>query len=73
MKKTKKKTQKCDWFKNGKDSSSKGTGVYCLGVVGAAIYYIQAATGFWIGAWGIVKAFLWPAFGIYELFKFLGM
>jgi hypothetical protein len=73
MKRIKAKSQKCDWFryKNGKDSS--GSGIYCLGIIGAAVYYIQTATGFWMGAWGIVKAFLWPAFLIHDLMKFLGM
>lgn len=43
--------------------------VYGLGVIGAAIYYIQAADGFWMGVLGIIKAFLWPAFFVYEMLK----
>lgn len=47
----------------------KGTGgaVYFLGFVGAVIYYIQAATGFWDGVLGILKAIVWPAFVVYHL------
>lgn len=45
--------------------------VYGLGILGAAIYYIQAATGFWAGALGVLKAFAWPAFLVYELLAFL--
>ena len=44
-----------------------GGAVYFLGFVGAAIYYIQAATGFWTGVVGLLKAFVWPAFLVYEL------
>jgi hypothetical protein len=49
-----------------------GGAVYCLGFIGAVIYYIQAADGFWLGVLGILKAIVWPAFLIYELLKSLG-
>jgi len=42
-------------------------GVYFLGFIGAAVYYIQAATGFWNGVLGVLKAIVWPAFLIYKL------
>jgi len=72
MKKTTKSKNRL--FSKGKDSSCKDAGViYGLGVVGAAIYFIQTATSFWGGVWGLVKAFLWPAFLVYDLMKFLGM
>ena len=45
-------------------------GVYFIGFVGAAIYYIQQSTGFWSGFLGIIKALFWPAFLV---FKLLGM
>ena len=44
-----------------------GGGVYGLGFLGAAIYYIQQATGFWNGVLGILKAAVWPAFVVYKL------
>jgi hypothetical protein len=47
-----------------------GSGAYCLGFIGAAVYYIQQATGFWAGVLGILKAIVWPAFVVYKL---LGM
>jgi hypothetical protein len=50
-----------------------GSGVYCLGAVGAAIYYVSISTGFWMGVLGILKAMVWPAFLVYELLKFLGI
>jgi len=30
--------------------------VYGLGLIGAAIYYISTATGFWVGVLGFLKA-----------------
>lgn len=53
--------------------SSASCMVYILGFVGAAVYYISQATGFWNGVLGFLKAMVWPAFLVYELLKFLGM
>lgn len=49
-----------------------GCGVYGLGVIGAAIYYISIANGFWMGALGFLKALVWPVFLVLELLKFVG-
>ncbi|HMU10105.1 MAG TPA: hypothetical protein PKC54_08875 [Ferruginibacter sp.] len=46
--------------------------VYGLGFIGAAIYYISTATGFWMGAMGILKALFWPAFLVYQALKTMG-
>jgi len=46
---------------------------YGLGFIGALVYYISTATGFWNGVWGVIKALLWPAFLIYGLLKYLGL
>jgi hypothetical protein len=48
-----------------------GGAVYFFGLVGAMVYYIQAADGFWHGVLGVLKAFVWPAFVVYDLLKFL--
>ncbi|MBW2980043.1 hypothetical protein KY360_01320 [Candidatus Woesearchaeota archaeon] len=48
-----------------------GGGVYCLGFIGAAVYYISTATSFWNGVWGFIKALLWPAFLVFEALKAL--
>ncbi|MBW2976201.1 hypothetical protein KY347_02010 [Candidatus Woesearchaeota archaeon] len=56
-------------FKN----SCTGGAIYGLGFVGAAVYYISAATGFWNGVLGFLKAIVWPAFLVYGALKFLGM
>jgi len=46
--------------------------VYGLGLIGAAIYFIMQATGFWAGVLGILKAIVWPAFLVFEALKSLG-
>lgn len=46
--------------------------VYGLGFVGAAIYYISTATGFWDGVLGFLQAIVWPVFFVYHALKFFG-
>lgn len=50
--------------------SSTGCGgcFYLLGFLGALIYYLQSATGFWNGVLGLLKALVWPAMLVYKLF-----
>ena len=52
--------------------STSGNAVYGLGLIGAAVYYIMQATGFWMGVLGFLKALVWPAFLVYEALKQLG-
>ncbi|MBL7051832.1 MAG: hypothetical protein ISS01_01960 [Nanoarchaeota archaeon] len=65
----KKKSEKCNW----KGNCTTGDMVYGLGFVGAVIYNITRATGFWSGILGVLKAIIWPVFVVYQLMKFLGM
>ena len=58
--------------KRGIGSCEAGGVVYGLGVVGAAVYHISHATGFWMGVIGFLKAIVWPAFLVYGLLNFLG-
>lgn len=53
------------------NSCAQGAG-YGLGLVGAAVYFIQQADSFWGGVLGILKALVWPAFMVYKLFQLLG-
>lgn len=53
--------------------SACANAVYGLGLIGALIYYISTATGFWVGVLGVLKAFVWPAFLVFEAMKFLGL
>jgi len=50
-----------------------GEAVYGLGLVGAAVYFIQHAATFWLGVLGFLKALVWPALLIYKLLEFLKM
>lgn len=45
--------------------------LYGLGFIGAAVYFISTATSFWMGVLGFLKATVWPAFLVYNAFKFL--
>jgi len=45
--------------------NSASNAVYGLGVIGAAIYFISTATGFWMGVLGLLKALVWPAILVY--------
>jgi hypothetical protein len=48
-----------------------GTGgaVYALGLIGALVYYIQHAVGFWGVVLAILKGLVWPAFLVYHLLR----
>ncbi|MFH0759321.1 MAG: hypothetical protein V2B15_18690 [Bacteroidota bacterium] len=53
-------------------NNAQTNAVYGVGLIGAAIYYISTATGFWMGVLGVLKALVWPAFLVYEALKSLG-
>jgi hypothetical protein len=54
------------------DSGGLG-GAYGLGVIGAAIYFLQHTSGFWPSVLAIIKALVWPAAVVYGLLDFLKM
>jgi hypothetical protein len=58
-------------MKNEIRESGTAGAVYGMGLIGAAVYFISHATGFWMGVLGFLKAIVWPAFLIYEAFKHL--
>ena len=47
--------------------------MYFLGIIGAAVYYIQQAEGFFAIIWAVIKAFLWPAFLVYDLLRLVSL
>jgi hypothetical protein len=49
-----------------------GTSIYFVGAIGAVVYYISTATDFWMGALGILKSLVWPAFLVYSALSTLG-
>ncbi|MBL4623726.1 MAG: hypothetical protein JKY42_01070 [Flavobacteriales bacterium] len=46
---------------------------YGLGAIGAAIYFISNAIGFWSGVLGFFKAIVWPVFFVYKAFTYFGV
>jgi hypothetical protein len=54
-------------------SGGAGGALYFVGFLGAVVYYWQQAPTFWDGFIGFLKALVWPAFLVYELFKFLNL
>lgn len=48
-----------------------GGAVYGLGLIGAAIYFIQHSVTFMDGVIGILKALVWPAFLVYKALELL--
>jgi len=59
-------------MKESTHSNAPAGAVYGLGFIGAAIYYISAATCFWAGVLGFLKALVWPVFLVYEVLTFVG-
>ncbi len=55
-----------------KSNQAPGAAVYGLGLIGAAIYYISQATGFWMGVLGFLKAVVWPVFRVYGVLDYIG-
>lgn len=62
----------------GKDKGCKGETLNCggnplygIGLIGALVYYLQQADGFWPVIVALFKAMIWPAFLVYDLLKFL--
>jgi hypothetical protein len=56
------------WHNRG---GSGGNLVWFLGMIGAMVFYIQQAHGFWGVVVAVLKALVWPAFLVYELLKFV--
>lgn len=45
--------------------------IFGLGFLGAVVYFISHAVGFWAGVVGILKAMVWPGFLVYYAFEAL--
>ena len=57
----------------GNAGGAVGGAVYGLGFIGALVYFIQSASSFWDGAYGVFQAMVWPAFLVYGVLDFLRM
>jgi hypothetical protein len=61
--------------RGGKGMADNGVtgGIFGLAFIGAAVYYIQHATTFWMGVLGFLKALVWPALVMYRVLELLAM
>lgn len=48
-------------------------GVYFLAFIGAAVYFIDKADGFWEVILALLQAAVWPAYLIYKVFEVLNI
>ncbi len=48
-------------------------GIYGMAFLGAAVYFISHASGFWAGVLGFFKAIFWPAFMIYGALELMNL
>lgn len=53
------------------DNSGPAGGLYCLGFVGSAFYFVGAVDGFWNIIVALLKSAVWPAFLINRVFELL--
>lgn len=51
--------------------SGPGWFVYFLCIIGAAIFFISQANGFWDIILAILKSIVWPGVLVFELFSFI--
>ena len=57
----------------GSQGGASSGAVYGMGFIGAVVYYITHAAGFWAGVLGVLKAVFWPAFFVWGAFREFGM
>lgn len=50
---------------------ASGGGAYFMAMIGAAVFWVQQAEGFWPVIIALLKALVWPAFVVYDLLKFI--
>lgn len=55
------------------NSQKTGGGIYFMGMIASAIYFIQHTEGFWLIVLALLKAIVWPVFIIYRAFELMGM
>ena len=65
------------WGKGKKDKQKMSGGgggfFWCLGVIGALVYYWSDITSFWMFFVVLFKSIFWPAYLIYYLHDFLNL
>lgn len=52
-------------------AASPASPFYFFGFIGALVYYIDVAQGFWPVVLAFLKACIWPAFFVHDILKFI--
>lgn len=73
MKSKKETKMECDQCHCQPKSTSTGNGVYGLGMIGTAFYFLQHAGSFTDVVMAIVQAVFWPAILVYHALKLLNL
>lgn len=45
--------------------------IFFVAYIGAAIYFVQQASGFWAVILALLKAAVWPAYALYHVLQLL--
>jgi hypothetical protein len=48
-------------------------GVYCLTIIGAAVYFVQNSESFWGFILALLKAVVWPAFAVHRALELMNL
>ncbi|MBP7857490.1 MAG: hypothetical protein WAW63_05960 [Candidatus Saccharimonadales bacterium] len=49
------------------NNATSGNAFYSLGMLGALVFYVQQADGFWPIILAVLKAIVWPVFFVYDV------
>lgn len=55
------------------NASAPFGGVYLITIIGAAVYFVEAADGFWEVVFALLKAIVWPGFAVYRALELLNV
>lgn len=55
------------------NTSAPFGGVYLMTVIGAAVYFVGTASGFWGVVLALLKAIVWPAFMVYRALELMNL
>ena len=56
--------------RNGGAAAGAGA-IYGLGIIGAWFWFFQQADTFWRFVWAFFEGIFWPAYMVYDVFRFL--
>lgn len=56
-------------YKKSAQGAGTASGMYCLGVIGSFVYWMQSANQFGAVVTGILKSLVWPAYIVYKLLE----